>query len=113
VASLQTAGDVGRVIDDGDNRQRRARDVGNPVASGLYPCATGPGNVRVGTGSGQTGGRVGGDLVPRAFDCRDKITRRLRPSELLIVLPQGANLSGRTGREDSQRRGEEPGSMSE
>ena len=64
------------------------------------------------TGSGQTGGRVGDDLVPRAFDCRDKVTRRLRPSEIFIVLPQGANLSGRPGREDDQRRGEEPGSTS-
>jgi hypothetical protein len=62
--------------------------------------------------SGRKGKRAnrrlgGGDLVLRAFDCRDEVACRLGPVELLIVLLQGA--SGRSGREDDQRRGEEPG----
>jgi len=97
---------TGSLVVSGDSIRRLRR---GPRRPGLHPTRD-----RACRRSGRKGKRAdrrpgGGDLVPRGFYCRDEVTRCLRPVELLMVLPQGANLSDRAGREDDQRRGEEPG----
>lgn len=99
-------------MEDGDNRERRACAVGNPISPRLHPCAARPGDavVFVGARGRKPGGGIGRDLLPSVLQSRDKVTDRLGPLAFLIVLPEGADLAPRAWGEDDQMPGGGPGS---
>ena len=107
--ALQAAGNVGRVVEHGDDHGPGSDAVGNPIAARLHPGPAAPGKARIRTRGGKPGGGIVLDEALRHVQRDQESADGFIALAFFVVSDEGVNLTRGPRRVGNQRPGKGTG----
>ena len=102
--SLQSRGNIGRLVEDADDGRRLRFAVGDPISPSLDPSPARQRQPGIGSGRRQTASRVGFDFPFSPRQCGEQAPNGFRPILVFVIPAEVINLSLRFRRVGDQRR---------